>query len=453
MPLNCPPPPVLTPEQLRSARALVVGMERSGTAAAELLVRHGAEVMATDLRPLDALAGAAEVLNRLGVSFQVQSIEVFTGRDLIVVSPGVPCGIEPLRRARERGVPVIGDVELASYFQKGETIGITGSNGKTTTTALVGHILRESGIPVQVGGNIGAAVTGMVETSRPGQWNVLELSSFQLETIAHFRSRIGICLNVTPDHLDRHHTFEIYAAAKRRLFETQQPGDVAVLNEDDAVCHDFAAHTRAEVVWFSVRRGLCGGNLMLEGEPLLPASELPIRGMHNVENTLAAAAAAQRAGVPRAMIAAAIRTFRAVEHRLEFVRTAGGIHFYNDSKATNVDATLKALDAFPGGLWVILGGKDKGSDYRVLRESLAAKANGVLLIGAAAAKIREQVQGTAPVYDSGTLAAAVQDAYSRAVPGDTVLLAPACASFDQFTSYEHRGHVFKDIVRSLEEKE
>jgi UDP-N-acetylmuramoylalanine--D-glutamate ligase len=439
----CPNPPLLSLDRLRSANALVVGMERSGIGAAELLVSLGATVTATDLKPADKIPA--------GATFTLQSPDVFEDRDLIVVSPGVPCDLEPLWLARERGAAVIGEAELASYFLNGRTLGITGSNGKTTTTALAGHILRESGVPVQVGGNIGTAVTALINTSRDGQWNVLELSSFQLETIAHFRAHIAVCLNVTPDHLDRHHTFEIYAGAKRRLFETQQPGDFAVLNDDDATCRSFAAHTAARTVWFTTK-SVRDGWLMIGDEKVLRQEDIPIRGAHNVENTLAAAAAARLAGVPSESIAAAVRTFRAVEHRLEYVRTVSGVDFYNDSKATNVDATLKALDSFAGGLWMILGGKDKGSDYTVLREPLAAKAKGVLLIGAAAPLIRAQVEGAAPLHDSGGIEAAVRDAYGQAQPGDTVLLAPACASFDQFTGYEHRGRVFKEIVHSLEEK-
>jgi UDP-N-acetylmuramoylalanine--D-glutamate ligase len=347
---------------------------------------------------------------------------------------------------------------LAAPFLLGKTIGITGSNGKTTTTSLVGHILRESGVTVQVGGNIGTPVTAMIETSRADGWNVLELSSFQLETIVEFHAHIAVALNVTQNHLDRHHTFENYAAAKGRLFETQRSGDFAVLNADDPTCVGYAGRTAATVQWFSSRRkvapgaSLCADKLILDGKLLMEAGQIPIRGRHNVENVLAASIAAARAGASREQIATAVRAFRAVEHRLEFVRNVSGIDFYNDSKATSVDATLKAVDAFSSGLWVILGGKDKGSDYTLLRAPLSAKARAVLLIGAAARKIAGQLEGAAPLVDSGTLEAAVTHAYRNASPGDTVLLAPACASFDQFKSYEHRGEVFKQIVRQLQPK-
>ena len=440
----------------KGAKALVVGMAKSGVASLELLVKQGALARATDLNPV-----APEVwrqLEELHAPFALQTPEVFASADLIVLSPGVPADLEPLEVARQRGATVMGEVELASYFLRGPIIGITGSNGKTTTTALAGHILRESGIPVQVGGNIGTAVTAMIDSSRLEQWNVLELSSFQLETICRFRAEIAVALNVTPDHLDRHHTFENYATAKGRLFETQQQGDTAVLNADDPVCVGYAKLTKAIPVWFSSTKAVSAGvslrdgEVLFDGERLMPANEIPIRGRHNVENTMAAAAACRIAGAGLEQIAAAVRTFRAVEHRLEFVRNVSGVDFYNDSKATNVDATLKALDAFDGGLWVILGGKDKGSDYTVLRRPLSQKARGAMLIGAAAAKIRGQIEGSVPLYDSKTIDVALRDAYAAAQPGDTVLLAPACASFDQFENYEHRGRVFKTLVAQLEPK-
>ena len=436
-------------------KALVVGMKKSGMASAELLVKQGASVRATDLKPIEELGEARGMLGRLGISFERQTPAVFKGVDTIVLSPDVPADLPPLVEARKRGVRVIGEVELAAPLLKGKTIGITGSNGKTTTTSLIGHIMRSAGMAVQVGGNIGTPVTAMIDSSRKDGWNVLELSSFQLETIETFHAHIGLALNVTQNHLDRHHTFDAYAAAKGRLFENMTAGDFAVLNADDPVTVTYAAHTVAPVEWFSSRRkvspgaSLCADKLVLDGKLLMQAGEIPIRGRHNVENVLAASIAAARAGVKREAIAAAVRTFQAVEHRLEFVRTVNGIDFYNDSKATSVDATLKAIDAFEGGLWIILGGKDKGLDYSALREPLAAKAHAALLIGAAAAKIASQLQGAVPLVDVGTLEEAVAYGMARGAAGDTVLLAPACASFDQFRSYEHRGEVFKEIVNQL----
>jgi UDP-N-acetylmuramoylalanine--D-glutamate ligase len=441
---------------LSGARALVVGMERSGLASIQVLLRHGAIVHATDLKPLAEMPEAASLLQRLEVVFEQQSDAVFQNCDLIVISPGVPADLEPLEAARRRGVRVIGEVELAAPFLKGRTIGVTGTNGKTTTTSLIGHILSESGIPAQVGGNIGTPVTAMAETSRPDRWNVLELSSFQLETIAQFHADIGLALNVTQNHLDRHHTFAQYAAAKGRLFETQCAGSFAVLNADDATCVSYASLTAGSPLWFSGTRAVTPGlwladsKIWFDGKLLMDTREVPIRGRHNLENIMAAAAAARLAGAPLAAIAAAVRTFKAVEHRLEFVRNVDGVDYYNDSKATSVDATLKALDAFRGGLWIILGGKDKGLDYTALREPLTAKARAALLIGTAAPKIADQLRGAVLLEHSQTLDGAVSFAHAHARPGDTVLLAPACASFDQFKSYEHRGQVFKNLVNQLE---
>jgi UDP-N-acetylmuramoylalanine--D-glutamate ligase len=432
--------------ELAGKQVVVVGMGKSGIAAVKLLLEHGAKVRAVDEKAHEPV---------LGIAVEPQEEKSFEKAELVVISPGVPADLEILKHVCKRAVPVIGELELAGTFLQGPTIGITGTNGKTTTTALTGHLLRESGIACQVGGNIGTAPAAMIETSRPDQWNVLELSSFQLETIQTFRADIAVCLNVTQNHLDRHHSLDTYVAAKRRLFETQQPGDFAVLNADDRVCDQYAGSTRAEVRWFSLEYAsnpgawLDNDTLILDGKPLLEAPQIPLRGRHNIANTMAASIVAHLAGAPLAKIAAAVRTFPGVEHRLEPVREIAGVAYYNDSKATSVDATLKAIDAFSGGLWIILGGKDKGSDYTVLREPLRAKARAALLIGAAAQKIADHLNGAVPVIQCGTLQSAVEQAHRSAQPGDTVLLAPACASFDQFSSYEHRGQVFKELVNNL----
>jgi UDP-N-acetylmuramoylalanine--D-glutamate ligase len=426
-------------------RVVVVGMARSGIAAVELLMEQGAKVTAVDQAPG----------TKLGMVVQPQASASFEGADLVVLSPGVPADLDLLEPVRRRGVPVVGDLELAGWFLKGDIIGITGSNGKTTTTAMAGHILAASGIPVQVGGNIGTPPASMVKTSREGQWNVLELSSFQLETISTFRAHIGAALNVTPDHLDRHYTFEKYAAAKARLFENQSAEDFAVLNADDPVTRGYAEHGAAKPTFFSstgtVDAGswLDGDRIRLQGRPLMLAREIPLRGVHNVENTMAAAIMAHLAGATHEQIRSAVMSFPGVEHRLEFVRELDGVAWYNDSKATNVDATLKALAAFEGGLWVILGGKDKNSDYHPLAAVLKEKAREVLLIGAAADKIEEQLRGDVPTVKCETLERAIRHARASARSGETVLLAPACASFDQFENFEHRGREFKRLVYEL----
>ena len=422
-------------------RVVVAGMGKSGRAAVEVLRQHGAHPVPTDSNPQppDILAPTEDI---------------FASANLIVLSPGVPIDLPELMAARRKGVPIIGEVELAGYWLKGPVLGITGSNGKTTTTALTGHILKEAGVPCQVGGNIGTAPAAMIAASRDDQWNVLELSSFQLETLDEFRVQIAVGLNLTPDHLDRHGSIDTYANAKARMFETQDESGFAVLNADDPLVSSWSCRTRAATHWFSrartVRPGVWieDGILMSDSGRLLRVADIPLRGVHNVENTMAAAAAALLAGASLDGIAAGIASFPGVEHRIEFVRDRNGVLFYNDSKATNVDATEKAIDAFTGNLYIILGGKDKGSDYTVLKQKLAAKAKAVLLIGAAAPKIASQLDGL-PLVACGTIDKAVEYGTTHAVAGDTVLLAPACASFDQFQSYEHRGRVFKDLVRSL----
>ena len=436
--------------KLEGAKVVVVGMARSGVAAVELLREKGASVRAADQNP--AMAGVVA-----GVKVEPQNEAAFRDAELIVLSPGVPADLAIFEEARRRGVRVIGDLELASWYLQGKIIGITGANGKTTTTALTGHILKHSGIPVQVGGNIGTPPVAMVKTSRAGQWNVLELSSFQLETTDTFRAHIGAALNVTPDHLDRHGTLERYTDAKGRLFLEQTRDDFKVLNADDPICQGFAGRGHGAVVWFSSTREvspgafLRNGEIVLNGNSVMKTSEVPLRGVHNLENTMAAAAMASLAGATHAQIRAAVMTFPGVEHRLEFVRRVNGVDWYNDSKATNVDATLKAIAAFGGGLWVILGGKDKNSDYSVLVSPLRVKARGALLIGAAADKIEAQLRGAVQLFRSGAIQAAVAEAHARAKTGDTVLLAPACASFDQFENFEHRGREFKRLVQALPE--
>ena len=450
--------------QFTGKHVLVIGAKRSGLAAVELLRKHGAHVRVMDAQPLSADEQARFDALQVPVVLQQPENVADQGRepDLIVLSPAVPYDLPMLREACQRGVGIIGEVELASYFLKGPVIGITGSNGKTTTTALTGHLLRECGIACQIGGNIGTAITSLVESSADGQWNVIELSSFQLETISRFRASIAACLNVTPDHLDRHHTFADYAAAKARLFETQWQGDCAVLNYEDATCRSYGEHAKAELYWFSssqpVPRGisLTGGDLCFDGQRFLSRSQIRLRGLHNVENVMAACLLAHLAGAKLADLGAAVESFPGVEHRIEFVRELDGVQYFNDSKATNVDAALKAIDAFPQNLWVILGGKDKGSDYSPLRAPLRDRAKAALLIGAegdypyaAAPLIRETLSGSVPLIGCGTLDRAVRYAREHAEPGDTVLLAPACASFDQFQNYEERGRTFKHLVAEL----
>jgi UDP-N-acetylmuramoylalanine--D-glutamate ligase len=441
----------------------VVGLARTGIATALFCTQRGARVTASDARPECELAEAAAKLRAVGVTLELggHRAETFAGQDLIVPSPGVPPTMGALAAARSLGVPVWSEIELAWRFLRGRLICITGSNGKTTTTSLIGHILETARLPVQVAGNIGTPLISRVDISSDTSFTVVEASSFQLELISAFRPDIAVLLNITPDHLDRHGSTEAYGAAKARMFENQTAEDAAVVNADDAVAPQYAP-AEPRVFWFSGLKRVASG-CYLRGEEIVFRCDgvesvlaerklIGLRGSHNIENVLAAAAAARLAGVEPSAIAEGVRTFAGVEHRIEYVATISGVEYFNDSKATNVDATLKALDAFSGNVLVILGGKDKGSDYRILRQSLRSRARMALLIGSAADKIEADLDAVIPVERAETLERAVELAARRAQPGDTVLLAPACASFDQFENYEHRGRVFKQLVRELEKK-
>ena len=449
--------------ELANKRVLVVGLGKSGVASALFLKKHGAQVTVSDTKSGDELRNEIPVLLDHGITVETggHGDRTFRGQDLIVVSPGVPVDAAPLGQARAMGEAVIGEIELAAQFLPGPIVAITGSNGKTTTTTLTGEIMTASGFSTLVGGNIGTPAISLAERAKPETVIVLEVSSFQLETIQTFRPKVAVVLNVTPDHLDRHRTFEIYVDAKARVFENQQGSDFAVLNADDATCVAMSTRTLAKVFWFSrqkeVDRGawVRDGNILFRDDAgqreILQVSEIPLKGAHNLENVLAAVCASALMGCAPEKIRQAVQNFKAVEHRLEFVATIRGVDYYNDSKATNVDATIKALESFPANIHLILGGKDKGSDYTVLNDLLPKRVKTVYTIGAAAAKIESQIKG-AEVVHAETLENAIRKANAAAKPGDVVLLAPACASFDQFKSYEHRGKVFKDIVRGLAEQ-
>src|ERR1051326_7010996 len=446
--------------ELNGKRVLVVGLGKSGVASALFLKKHGAKVSVSDTKSGDELRNEIPVLLDNGITVETggHGDRTFRGQDLIVVSPGVPVDAPPLVQARSLGESVIGEIELAAQFLPGPIVAITGSNGKTTTTTLAGEIITTSGFPTLVGGNIGTPAISLAERAKAGTVIVLEVSSFQLETIQTFRPKVAVVLNVTPDHLDRHRTFEIYTDAKARIFENQQGSDFAVLNADDPTCVAMGARTRAQVFWFSrlkeVQQGawVRDGNIVLRDaagqREILQVSEIPLKGAHNLENVLAAVCAGALMGCAPDKIRQAIRDFKAVEHRLEFVASIRGVDYYNDSKATNVDATIKALESFPSNIHLILGGKDKGSDYTVLNDLLRQRVKRVYTIGAAAEKIHSQIRGPEVVH-AETLENATRQAAASAKPGDIVLLAPACASFDQFRSYEHRGQVFADVVRTL----
>ncbi|MBL8191514.1 MAG: UDP-N-acetylmuramoyl-L-alanine--D-glutamate ligase [Acidobacteria bacterium] len=439
---------------------LVVGLARSGVAAAEFLAARGARVTVNDAKP-EAELKDAESLRAKGIEVVggAHPRELFEQSDLIVVSPGVPLALEPFQLAKAAGVPIIGEIELAARFLRGRLVGITGSNGKTTVSTLIGELLKDAGLPTQVGGNIGTPLISLVETSRDDGWTVAELSSFQLESVERLHVNVALLLNITPDHLDRYDSMADYAAAKANIFRNQTADDVAVLNADNDWSMREGEKTAARRVCFSRLRELDEG-IFLRGDgiiersatgerELLTRADIPLPGDHNVENVMAALAAGLACGASPDSMRQTVRNFKGVEHRLEFVAEINGVKFYNDSKATNVDAAIKCLEAFAGGVIVILGGKDKGGDYLPLAPLVRERCEHVILIGTAADKIEAALAETKPLHRAATMPEAVKLGLKLGQPGNVVLLAPACASFDMFDNYEHRGRVFKEAVRSL----
>jgi UDP-N-acetylmuramoylalanine--D-glutamate ligase len=443
---------------VRGRCVAVAGAARSGVAAAEFLASRGAQVTLSDLK---AELPAGDRLEKLGIRLELggHRLETFTAADLVVVSPGVPPELPVLEAARQQGVPVLGEVELASRFLPGRVIAITGTKGKSTTTALTGRMLDAAGFDVTVGGNIGSPLSAQIEGSTPGTVHVVETSSFQLELIESFHPWIAVMLNFSPDHLDRHPTVEAYAAAKARIFENQDAGDWAVINADDPAVLRMARAGRAAVRLFGRRAAVSRGTTVEDGwvvnrdergtERLLPLSVVHLLGAHLVDDVLAAATVGVLAGVPTAAMTAAVDGFRGLEHAMELVADVGGVRFVNDSKATNIDAALHAIESFDAGLVTILGGKFKGGDLGLLREPLAARARGVVAIGEAADLVVETLAGTVPVKRAASMAAAVDLAFELAQPAGVVLLAPACASFDMFRDYAERGQRFKEEVARI----
>jgi len=437
---------------------VVVGAARSGIAAAHLLAGRGARVSLTDLRT--AIDGAAG-LEAAGVTLVLGShpADLFRAADLIVVSPGVPAGHEAFAAARARGVRVIGEVELASRWLRGRLIAITGTKGKSTTTALTGRILEAAGAHVLVGGNIGSPLSGHVAASTPETIHVVEVSSFQLETADTFHPWIAALLNLSADHLDRHANLEEYAGAKARIFARQTADDWAVVNADDPQTLAIAARGRARQRRFALHAPAgaditVAGGVVVERSPsgeiaLMKTSDVQLIGPHLLADVLAASAIARLAGAGPAHIAAAVSSFRGLEHAMERVADIGGVRYVNDSKATNVDAARQAIDTFESDLVVVMGGRYKGGDFGSLRSSLAARHATVVAIGEAAPRIHEALGPAMRVIDAASMGEAVRAARAAAGGKGTVLLAPACSSFDMFTDYAARGRAFKDEVARL----
>ncbi len=448
---------------LRGLRVLVLGLGRSGLAATRLAARAGAHVEVADARPESALGAAAIEARELGAAVHAggHPAELLVTIDLVVLSPGVPLDVDIVRAARAHGVTVWGEVELAARFCHGRIVGITGSNGKSTVTSMVGTILRGAGIPGGTGGNLATPFADLLALDGPTAVHAVELSSFQLETIEALAPDVAAILNLSPDHLDRYPNLEAYADAKARLLEVQRPDAAAVLNADDDASRRFERARRGRAFHFSTRREVQRGAflrrdalvLRLEAgrdQAILPSAELPLPGEHNVANALAAALCCALVGCSPEAIASGLRAYVPLPHRLELVRSIGGVRFFNDSKATNPDAASRALGAFPAGsVHLILGGKDKGADWGPVAQLLAHHARQVLLVGQATELLRARLLGLVPLVDCGTVGRAVEVAASAARSGDVVLLAPGCASFDQYKNFEERGEDFRRAVRAL----
>jgi UDP-N-acetylmuramoylalanine--D-glutamate ligase len=439
-------------------RVTVAGAARSGLAAAELLARRGARVTLSDA---SAQIPESDRLRSLGVTLELggHTRETFTNTELVVLSPGVPPEQEVVKAARDRGIPVIAEIELASRWLQGKVIAITGTKGKSTTTALTGRVLAAAGFKVTVGGNIGAPLSAQVSESTPDTFHVVETSSFQLEQIETFHPWIAVMLNFSPDHLDRHPTVEAYAAAKARIFENQDAGDFAVINADDPAVLEMARRGRAKTRLFARRSALSEGTIVDSGwiverrrdaaVRLVPLDAIHLLGPHLVGDVMAAAAVGAIAGVSPAAMTAAVDAFRGLEHAMELVAEVEGVRFVNDSKATNVESALRSIESFDRDLVAIVGGRFKGGDLRLLRDPLKARAKAVVVIGESRPLMRDALADVIEVHEADTFADAIRRAFELAKPSGVVLLAPACASFDMFRDYADRGRRFKEEVKRL----
>jgi len=448
-------------ESLKTRKFLVAGAARSGIASAEFLLKHQAQVVISDLDADLQLEGKFSLLEKRGavLDFGQHTEKYFLDADCIVLSPGVPTGIEPVRKAKESGVEVISEIELAYRHTDAKILGITGSNGKTTTTALTGEILKKAGYKTEVCGNIGNSFVGELLANSETEYFVIELSSFQLETIVSFKPHAAVILNITPDHLDRYRGMYDYTEAKLRIFMNQSENETSVLNYDDPVLREGGAKLHSGVKFFSKGSKITNG-IYIEKDSILVVENdtvvnefsgdiLRLKGAHNLENFMAAYLLARSVGIEHDIICKAASGFRPIEHRLEFVRRFEGVDYYNDSKATNVDSTIKSIESFERNLILLLGGKDKGGDFAALRGLIKDRVKLVILTGDASELIKSQIGETVRHIEEKPFDDAVRAAISIAEEGDTVLLAPACASFDQFENFEERGRRFKEIVNSI----
>ncbi|MGB9835535.1 MAG: UDP-N-acetylmuramoyl-L-alanine--D-glutamate ligase [Candidatus Saccharicenans sp.] len=445
--------------ELKDKKIVVVGFARTGQAVCDFLLEHGAQITVTDKKPAEQLEKVADYQKK-GVKFICggHPPELFLQADLIVLSPGVP-PLPEILSAREKGIKVISEIELTYEFLKGKIIGLTGSNGKSTTTTLVYEMLKNSGARVHLTGNIGKPLISFVRRSKPGDFIVTELSSFQLEFTEKFRTDISVFLNISPNHLDWHKTLDNYLQAKKKLFWHQLPTDRVVLNRDDRLLWPWRKEKEIEVYGFSRKHRVSRGCYLEDStiflvdrgkKPVLRTSDIRLRGVHNQENVMAAVLAAYLAGAPIPVIRRTVKNFRGLEHRLEEVARIKGVLFVNDSKATTVAATIKAIQSFDQPIILILGGRDKGGDFSPLRRALKNRVKKVLLIGEAKEKIKKAIEGICPIEEASSFRELVRKGYEAARPGDLVLLAPACTSWDMFRNFEERGRLFKKEVRLLE---
>jgi UDP-N-acetylmuramoylalanine--D-glutamate ligase len=436
-------------------KVLVVGFGKTGVSLVKFLAGLGKKVTVTDVKSKEQLASSLAELNGTPYvgHFGTHSKDDFLDHEMILVSPGVDSNLPLLLEARAKGRMVIGEIELASRFIKEPIIAISGTNGKTTTTTLLGQVFTAAFKDVFVGGNIGKPLIDYVLKGQKARFVIAEISSFQLETIEQFRPHVAILLNITEDHLDRYTSFEEYVAAKWRLFENQTSEDYAFLTADLAGKNKL----KARCLYFSTQRSLTEG-AFLDGDTLvvrLSGQEFryrrdlsPLVGIHNSENLLAVLLTSHIYGIDRPVIEQALRKFKGLPHRMEFVREKNGVRFYNDSKATNVDATRKALESMTGGVILIAGGKDKGGSYKVIKE-LSGNIKGIVLFGEAKEKIEKELGVCMPTHIVATLSEAVEKAFAIAGPGDTILFSPMCSSFDMFKDYKDRGEKFRRIAEAL----
>lgn len=428
----------------KDKKVTVVGLARSGMAAAFLLKSRGAEVYVTDCGDSGDLRKNAKLLRKKGIRVEigVHTRGFVKGKDLMVISPGVPENSPVFKWAAEERVPVIGEIELGYLCCEAPIVAVTGTNGKSTTATLIGAILKKAGRKAVVCGNIGNPFCGEISKARKDSIVVLEVSSFQLESIRKFRPYISVVLNISQNHFDRHPDLKSYINAKARVFGNQKKGDWAVLNHDDPLVRGLKTKTKARTIFFSRKKGI--------PEMVCRKEELKIKGEHNIENVLACLCVASIFGVKPEAIRKALLAFKGLEHRFEHVADIGGVEFINDSKGTTVLATMMALESCDKPVILIAGGRDKGSDFRRARRLIASKVKKLILIGEAKDKIRKHLNGAVPSIEAGSMEDAVGKAYSGADPGDCVLLSPMCASFDMFRNFEERGKIFKKAVKGLD---